>query len=150
MARKNQRGSSSALPNVPWGSWNIRDEYLSAAEQSNAKSFQSGVEGDKPHTGQSLWCHSENEEAKAEYDQHSSQNCRATKPHTRHRYLEGGTSSNLDQAAQRSSPWGKGGFCLNLKVPRRGLTGQCDSAAWWGAGTEAYKPKRIHNCCTKR
>ena len=55
MARKNQRGYSSALPNVPWGSWNIKDEYLSVAEQSNAKSFQSGVEGDEtPHRARPL------------------------------------------------------------------------------------------------
>ena len=35
--------------------------------------------------------------------------CKATKPHTGHRYLEGGTSNNLDQAAQRGSPEGWGG-----------------------------------------
>ena len=54
-ARENQRGYSSALTDVPWGSWNIKDEYLSAAEQSNAKPFQSGVEGDKtPHRAEPL------------------------------------------------------------------------------------------------
>ena len=55
MARENQRGYPSALPNVPWGSWNIKDEYLSAAGQSNTKPFQSGVEGDEtPHRAKPL------------------------------------------------------------------------------------------------
>ena len=54
-ARENQRGCSSALTDVQWGSWNINDEYLSVAEQSNAKPFQSGVEGSKtPHRARPL------------------------------------------------------------------------------------------------
>ena len=35
---------------VQRGTWNIKDEYLSAAAQSNAKSLQGGVEGNNtPH-----------------------------------------------------------------------------------------------------
>ena len=34
-AHKDQRGNSRALTDVPWGSWNIKDEYLSAVVQSN-------------------------------------------------------------------------------------------------------------------
>ena len=55
-AHENQRGcSSSALTGVQWGSWNIKDEYLSAAVQSNAEPFQSGGEGSTtPHRAMPL------------------------------------------------------------------------------------------------
>ena len=45
---------SHALVDGQRGTWNIKDEYLSAAAQGNAKTLQSGVEGVTPHTGQSL------------------------------------------------------------------------------------------------
>ena len=54
-ARKDQSGYSSALVDVQRGTWNIKDEYLSAAAQSNAKTLQSGVEGSNtPHRAKPL------------------------------------------------------------------------------------------------
>ena len=54
-AHKDQIGYSSALVDVQRGTWNIKDEYLSAAAQSNAKTFQSGVEGSNaPHRAKPL------------------------------------------------------------------------------------------------
>ena len=54
-ARKDQSGYSHALVDVQRGTWNIKDEYLSAAAQGNAKTLQSGVEGrNTPHRAKPL------------------------------------------------------------------------------------------------
>ena len=54
-AHKDQKGCLSVLVDVQRGTWNIKDEYLSAAAQSNAKTFQSGVEGrNTPHRAEPL------------------------------------------------------------------------------------------------
>ena len=54
-AREDQSGYSHALVDVQRGTWNIKDENLSAAAQCNAKSLQSGVEGDNtPHRAKPL------------------------------------------------------------------------------------------------
>ena len=54
-AREDQRGCTHALVDVQRGTWNINDEYLSAAAQSNAKSLQGGVEGkNTPHRAEPL------------------------------------------------------------------------------------------------
>ena len=56
--RKGTQGpdrDSSALLDVRRGTWNINDEYLSAAAQSNAKTYHSGVEGNNtPHRARPL------------------------------------------------------------------------------------------------
>ena len=54
-AHEDQTGCTHALVDVQWGTWNIKDVYLSAAAQSNAKSRQGGVEGKKtPHRAEPL------------------------------------------------------------------------------------------------
>ena len=54
-AREDQNGCTHALVDVQRGTWNIKDEYLSAAAQSNAKSRQGGVEGNNtPHRAEPL------------------------------------------------------------------------------------------------
>ena len=50
-----ERAHSHALVDVQRGTWNIKDEYLSAAAQGNAKTLQSGVEGSNtPHRAEPL------------------------------------------------------------------------------------------------
>ena len=54
-AREDQTGCTHALVDIQRGTWNIKDEYLSAAAQSNAKSRQGGVEGkNTPHRAEPL------------------------------------------------------------------------------------------------
>ena len=54
-AREDQSGCTHALVNIQRGTWNIKDEYLSAAAQSNTKSLQGGVEGENtPHRAEPL------------------------------------------------------------------------------------------------
>ena len=54
-AHEDQSGCTHALVNIQRGTWNIKDEYLSAAAQSNTKSLQGGVEGENtPHRAEPL------------------------------------------------------------------------------------------------
>ena len=93
-AHENQRGCSSTLTDAQWGSWIIRDEYLSEEVQGTPTAHTQWCRGyTTPHRatafGATVRTKSRN---KAQTTRQAER--KATKPHTGHRYLEGSTSNN--------------------------------------------------------
>ena len=123
-AHENQRGCSSALTGAQWGSWIIRDEYLSEEMQRTPTTHTQWCRGyTTPHRATAFDATvSTKSRNKAQTTRQAER--KATKPHTGHRYLEGGTSNNPDQAAQRGSPkgWGEklSPALKTNKQPKRG------------------------------